>query len=552
MANAATLDGGGPAFEEPVQNPVPPRVITVNGENFLWVEGYGDLPGYWEPLGTASNTASTAMTDYQAGNLGVDQGSLALQQARFEFEKQQWLAQQAQQSGGMTPAQQADLELARQRLALEERQFEADQAYRQQQMELERNQNLAQLRANPASWLQYSLEAGETPAVQPWMLPLSPDEYGLRVGQPLPNWVGLPQNNRTPAGGTGSGQPVGGGGLGTPAGGSGTNAGTFSGGGQAGAYGTVPGQGQVVAGAPGLLPGLGGTMPGLSVAQSNELAGLNRLVASGATGSAAPLTPQQQQLLQQYMPGTWQMWLAQGGQSGLPGGAGGFFNPIPPQTQQPVAPVPGTAPTGSTQPTVPTPVTPTSPTTSPLPGATQGPMPVPAPLPPPDASPPGTMGGLTPEDIQRLMGFANGGIAWGPTNAILGENGPEAVIPLQQGSYLAGTQPPTVPGSINLGSPPTTTGSWGSLGSDVHTLGVPSTPTATSTGTSTYPPLTPGTMPWLMNPSRQYQARLGPDQLAQYYAYEQFRTGATPEQQAWRLFSMGPPAGANRGFQYRR
>ena len=89
MANAATLDGGGPAFEEPVQNPVPPRVITVNGENFLWVEGYGDLPGYWEPLGTASNTASTAMTDYQAGNLGVDQGSLALQQARFEFEKQQ-------------------------------------------------------------------------------------------------------------------------------------------------------------------------------------------------------------------------------------------------------------------------------------------------------------------------------------------------------------------------------------------------------------------------------------------------------------------------------
>jgi len=70
----------------------------------------------------------------------------------------------------------------------------------QQQLEAQKQAQLAQLRANPASWLEYASLAGETPTVQPWMLPLMPQQYGgLQVGQALPGYqaegakMGLPK-----------------------------------------------------------------------------------------------------------------------------------------------------------------------------------------------------------------------------------------------------------------------------------------------------------------------------------------------------------------------
>lgn len=83
------------------------------------------------------------------------------------------------------------LEIERQKLAAQQQQSMWQMQYQQQQVEQERQRQLADLRANPQSWLQYSLQAKETPVVQPWMVPLSPEQYGwggVQVGQALPNW----------------------------------------------------------------------------------------------------------------------------------------------------------------------------------------------------------------------------------------------------------------------------------------------------------------------------------------------------------------------------
>jgi len=118
---------------------------------------------------------------------------------------EQW-QQQYQESQASASQRQFDLQLQLQREQMQqESQQQSDLLnwYRQQQeqqLAAQREQQLAELRANPASWLEYASLAGETPAVQPWMLPLASEEYGFEVGAPLPGWNpsgeslgGLPQ-----------------------------------------------------------------------------------------------------------------------------------------------------------------------------------------------------------------------------------------------------------------------------------------------------------------------------------------------------------------------
>ncbi len=81
-----------------------------------------------------------------------------------------------------TPIDQASLDLQRQQLQWQ-------QTYQQQQLEAEKQARLANLRANPASWLEYASMANQQPAIQPWMLPLMPQEYaGTVAGAPIPGW----------------------------------------------------------------------------------------------------------------------------------------------------------------------------------------------------------------------------------------------------------------------------------------------------------------------------------------------------------------------------
>lgn len=59
-------------------------------------------------------------------------------------------------------------------------------------------------------------------------------------------------------------------------------------------------------------------------------------------------------------------------------------------------------------------------------------------------------------------------------------------------------------------------------------------------------------LPALTQPSRQYQARMGPTALEQYYGYRQARTGVPPEEEQWRLWSQAPPGGRRGGLSYVR
>lgn len=115
-------------------------------------------------------------------------------------------------AGALTPYQQSTLDFQQQQLAwqqsqfgqsfgLQQQQFAAQQA--QAQVELERQQAnyMADLRANPASWLEYAYAQGETPTIQPWMWGLMPEEMrqGAAIGQPIPGATAPPQTSGFPS-----------------------------------------------------------------------------------------------------------------------------------------------------------------------------------------------------------------------------------------------------------------------------------------------------------------------------------------------------------------
>lgn len=95
----------------------------------------------------------------------------------------------------ISPYQQGMLGISGQQLAQQQKQFEEQMAWEQKQFglqqEAEKQQRLAQLAAQPTSWLQYAAEAGKEPAIQPWMLPLMPQQYSqLQAGGAIPGWTG--------------------------------------------------------------------------------------------------------------------------------------------------------------------------------------------------------------------------------------------------------------------------------------------------------------------------------------------------------------------------
>ncbi len=57
-----------------------------------------------------------------------------------------------------------------------------------QQLEAQREERLAQLAAQPISWLQHAALSGQQPVVQSWMIPLMRPGQNLQVGQPIPGF----------------------------------------------------------------------------------------------------------------------------------------------------------------------------------------------------------------------------------------------------------------------------------------------------------------------------------------------------------------------------
>jgi hypothetical protein len=140
-----------------------------------------------DPVYAEGDAGMTALEEeYMRTQMEIDRRAQELQEQQFAWEREQ--------AGQLSPWQEAQLDLAYRELEEANNQSMSDyeqamiQLYQQQQAFTEQ-QAAAELAANPVNWLQYSALTGETPVVQPWMLPLMPQEYqGLQIGEPIPGW----------------------------------------------------------------------------------------------------------------------------------------------------------------------------------------------------------------------------------------------------------------------------------------------------------------------------------------------------------------------------
>ena len=116
--------------------------------------------------------------DEDTGGYTVQRAPFQAAPSQFEIEQTEWERRWAETELASEEASQA-AELAYYR--------ERDAA----QLEADRQQRLAQLAAQPMSWLQYAAESGQQPAIQPWMLPLMPQQYSqLQAGGAIPGYQG--------------------------------------------------------------------------------------------------------------------------------------------------------------------------------------------------------------------------------------------------------------------------------------------------------------------------------------------------------------------------
>jgi len=102
----------------------------------------------------------------------------------------------------MSDWEKGQIDLQKQQLQQTEEAQAWQQTYQQQQLDWQQQQYLSQLAAQPRSWLEYASATGETPAIQPWMKPLMPQQYaGLGAGEAIPGWgaesmTGMPELTR--------------------------------------------------------------------------------------------------------------------------------------------------------------------------------------------------------------------------------------------------------------------------------------------------------------------------------------------------------------------
>jgi len=106
------------------------------------------------------------------------------EQARLAQEQQMW------QRGFAETQMEQQYGLQQQQLALGQETLAWQQTEAQRLADIQQQNYLAGLAAQPRSWLEYSAAAGKTPAVQPWMQPLMPQQYSqLRAGAAIPGYT---------------------------------------------------------------------------------------------------------------------------------------------------------------------------------------------------------------------------------------------------------------------------------------------------------------------------------------------------------------------------
>jgi len=567
-----------PTFDEStVPNP-PPRKEWPEGFYPKWDSQYMEWHYVYDPDRSA---VVSGMTEEELRYL-----ELSEEKARRDYEQTLWERQQSEATGApgdMSEWQRAQMELAQQQLA-------AEQGWKQQEYGLEQQQYASQLAAQPKSWLEYAAYTGQPPVVQPFMLPLMPQEYagleGLRAGQPIPGW---------PEQFTGSNAPY------QPYGGQGTQPSTPTDqyAGTTGAGVTGAGAGITGAGTAG-----GGWQPmnadqylaaGLSPAEAEQAAlhdlayqnwssmpsGMgtpDKSIAYLQTGQIASERPETQERYQQAI-GNLQsgdpllrdissrekmqlvtQMINQGMDRTLAerqvfGGSPAFskYTPISSlaDTSTPEASRwLGAATTGESR-------TASYPGSSkPLPAPTEPTTPIgdrkpreKVELAPKPFEPKKTLAyipgrswhdvdpqGIGPEvkesgwlDRLKQLYTESGRDITQTKGAQYDPSGPQ----LDTRQTVRGTQPSTRYGGT------TPTGAQ-----------TPQWVSGSQAPQSSQYPL--GGMPEMVRPSRQYQARMGPTALQQYYAYNQARTGTTPEELQWRLRNTAPPGGGYSGLTWMR
>jgi hypothetical protein len=142
-----------------------PSPTTYTDENGIVY--YQDYLGDWHIAGQASDTA---MTPYQQAQVDLANRQFAYEQTQSQPDYSLQIAQMNQQQN------QAEL-------AWQQQQWN-------QQLAQEQKNYLANLAAEPRSWLEYAAAAGQPPGIQPWMMPLMPQDYGITTtGEAIPGWT---------------------------------------------------------------------------------------------------------------------------------------------------------------------------------------------------------------------------------------------------------------------------------------------------------------------------------------------------------------------------
>ncbi len=151
--------------------------------------------GYAQPIGVIPKDpyGRTATWDAQGAQWQYppDWGNdPAMQKAGYMTPyQQQQLALQTQQQTESERQGQFEQQYQQQLLGFQQQQLAQQQATEQSRLAAEKEARLATLRANPASWLEYASLSGQTPTIQPWMLPLMPQQYSqFQAGQQLPGY----------------------------------------------------------------------------------------------------------------------------------------------------------------------------------------------------------------------------------------------------------------------------------------------------------------------------------------------------------------------------
>ena len=146
--------------------------------------------GFWNAQGQFVSTnefGEREIIDFDPSRIFQPSGPTELtpfQQAQQEQQQQQFQTTQQR----LFQEREATRLFREQQFGFQREQLEAEQLFREQQLTGQREERLAQLAAQPISWLQHAALSGQTPVVQPWMIPLMRPGQNLQVGQPIPGF----------------------------------------------------------------------------------------------------------------------------------------------------------------------------------------------------------------------------------------------------------------------------------------------------------------------------------------------------------------------------